>query len=193
MKPETWKPIPGFEGLYQVSSLGNIKTLEKTYLTGEYYHKRTQPESIMRPSKDKDGYRRVSIRKDGIRYYFRVCRIVCSTFHENTENKKVVNHKDGIRDNDREDNLEWATISENVKHSFDVLKRPIPKRAFTKEHRGKNHSRARPIIQIDFSGNEVARFDCISDAARIGYSRPEICKVAKGKANSHRGFKWKYA
>lgn len=120
MEQEIWKPIPGFEGVYEASSFGRIKTLKRVYTSGRNNsHVRVQEEKILKFRTDKDGYFRVKLMKDGSAYYRRVARIVCMTFHSNPDNLPIVNHKDGNKQNDHIDNLEWTTFSGNTQHAFD--------------------------------------------------------------------------
>lgn len=118
---EIWKDIPEFEGLYQASNLGNLKALPKTAfhnLTNRYILRK---EKLLRNnSVNTGGYKQVFLRKNGIFYPSRVHRLVASTFIPNLENKKCVNHKNGIKTDNRVVNLEWATHSENEKHAFSI-------------------------------------------------------------------------
>jgi hypothetical protein len=100
---ENWKDIEGFEGIYQVSSLGNIRNYKKQILT---------------PVKTDDGYLRVHLRKTGVSKNLRVHRIVANHFIENPENKPEVNHINGNKTDNRVENLEWVTKSENAIHAY---------------------------------------------------------------------------
>ena len=104
---EIWKDIPGYEGLYQASNLGRIKKIWKT------------KESIMKPALQKEGYLRLGLFKNGKRKSYQLHRLIALCFVENKENKKYVNHKDGNKQNNNADNLEWVTASENLKHAYD--------------------------------------------------------------------------
>lgn len=104
-----WKPIPGFSR-YHASTEGDIKTFN-WYGSGR--------EMIMKPAKDKGGYMRTMIiGDDGINHTVKVHRIIAITFMPNPENKETVNHKNGIKHDNRLINLEWATRSENLIHAF---------------------------------------------------------------------------
>ena len=104
---EIWKDVVGFEGLYMVSSLGNVKSLN-------YNH--TKKERIL--SANGKRYLMVVLSKEGKTYPFLVHRVVATAFIENPENKKTVNHIDGNKLNNTVQNLEWATTSENHKAAF---------------------------------------------------------------------------
>ena len=113
MEQEQWKPIEGTDGKYEVSNLGHVRTNGK------------RP-GLLTLTKQKSGYRYAMIQlSNGKQKNCRVHRLVAEHFLPNPDNMKEVNHKDGNKDNNRADNLEWCTRSHNVKHSFDTgLKQP---------------------------------------------------------------------
>ena len=106
---EIWKPIKGYEGLYEVSNLGRVKSLKR------WHHPR---ENILKNKFTTDGYYETALLKNGKYKYIRTHRIVAQTFIPNEMNKKEVNHKDGNKLNNCVDNLEWVTSSENQKHAY---------------------------------------------------------------------------
>jgi hypothetical protein len=105
---EIWKDIEGYEGLYQVSNLGRVKSLKKKY---------SKEDRIRKLRLDKDGYLVVSLWKYGKPKTMKVHRLIAISFIENIENKSFVNHLDGIKNNNSIENLEWVTASENTKHA----------------------------------------------------------------------------
>lgn len=114
---EIWKDIPGYEGLYQVSNLGRIKSLERDFkdkLGRRWYRK----ESILK-SNNLGGYLSVSLRKDGKTRYKSIHRLVALVFIPNPNMKLEVNHKNGLKDDNRLENLEWCDRSYNLKHAYD--------------------------------------------------------------------------
>ena len=114
---ELWKDIKGYEGCYQVSNLGRIKSLDRMTNNqyGEYFMKgRILKNSII---KDK-GYCRVSLNNGNGKISTRVHRLVAEAFIPNPENKPEVNHKDGNKLNNCVSNLEWCTNKENIEHSI---------------------------------------------------------------------------
>ena len=119
---ELWKDIPGYEGLYQASNFGRIRSAPGKTTSNKRYEKRVWSSRIIKPKACRDfrqcGYR-VCLWKDGTHKDYLVARLVCTTWHENLiDTKMTVNHKDGDRLNNRIENLEWLTIGDNVRHAF---------------------------------------------------------------------------
>ena len=114
------KDIEGYEGLYKIDEIGNIWSYPKHKHRGKFL------KQILR----KDGYMEVGLTKNKTRKTFIVHRLVAKTFIENKNNKKEVNHKDGIKTNNNALNLEWVTSSENQIHA---IKNGL--QAFTEKHR----------------------------------------------------------
>lgn len=127
---EVWKDIKGYEGYYQVSNLGNVKSLSRQV---DYKHVVvTRKEVILKKKKDSDGYFAVTLQKDGERKYFRVCRLVAMAFVENPNNLPCINHKDEIKCNDIPENLEWCTVLYNNTYGNRILnvKRKLYKKVY---------------------------------------------------------------
>ena len=119
---EIWKDIVGFEGWYQISNLGRVKSL-KRYVKHNYGGDRVVEERIIKQTienrKNGYGYMRTSLAKGSIGKQVRVNthRLIAEAFIPNPDNKKFVNHKDGNKLNNSLDNLEWVTPKENVDHA----------------------------------------------------------------------------
>jgi hypothetical protein len=105
---EIWKDIKNYEELYQISNFGRIKRLKNN---------RTMKEKILKPYIN-NGYYKLLLYKKGISKRYSVSRLVSMNFIPNPKNKPQVNHIDGNKLNNKVDNLEWCTISENQKHAF---------------------------------------------------------------------------
>jgi len=126
---EIWRKIEGFEN-YEVSNLGNVKRLDSlVYQSGKIYKYKGR---ILKQENVK-GYKRVSLSKGEIIKRFPVHRLVSIYFHINFNDKKCVNHINGIKTDNRSINLEWVSYSENEKHSYDVLNKINPIRKLTTE------------------------------------------------------------
>jgi len=128
---ERWEDLKGFEGLYKISTWGNIVSCKKTWLSGRWVI-RTNPEKQMLLSKDKGGYLIVGLRKPNIKKMFKVHRLVAIQFINNPENKPQVNHKDCNKTNNNYINLEWNTATENMRHAYSMGLMPTQK--------GENHA-----------------------------------------------------
>jgi len=109
MAEEVWKDITGYEGLYQVSTIGRVKSFNGLWVE----------EKILAPGANQPrGYLYVNLCKDGKRKNFYVHRLVAQTFISNSQNKLEVNHINGNKLDNRVENLEWATSSENHRHAY---------------------------------------------------------------------------
>lgn len=116
---EEWKAIPGFEGVYSVSNLGRIRREKYSNLSSACRNH----EGILKPFKDPKGYLRVDLGSGINKCRRKVHRIVACAFIDNPLVKPEVNHKNGIKNDNRSVNLEWATTKENCTHSFSELGR----------------------------------------------------------------------
>lgn len=189
---EEFRDIKGYEGLYQVSNLGRIKSLRRNKLSGNGCLRKTKEKILITP-KDKYGYPNLKLSKLGIKKHFTVHRLVAMSFIENEFNKPTVNHKDGIKTNNRVDNLEWATLSEQIVHSLGMGLRTVPNNKGRKRGVGKLHNRSKPIRQSDLNGNFVRDWECAKQAKREGGFTPtHISRCCKGLASSHKGFKFSF-
>jgi hypothetical protein len=116
---EIWKDIEEYEGLYQVSNLGKVKSLKRIV----YSNKRSSlliNEKLLKQNIHKSGYYNVSLSKNNTKKNLMVHRLVCMSFLLNKKNKSQVNHKNGIKTDNRLENLEWVTASENRIHAYKI-------------------------------------------------------------------------
>ena len=170
---ETWKNIKGYEGLYQVSSMGRVKSLERKDCLG-----RIVKERVLKPGMDKDGYLFVNLCAGGKRTFF-VHRLVCQAFHENPGNKPQVNHLNEAKTDNRACNLEWATAKENLNHGTH------------NERMAKTLSK--PICQYTLDEKIVKTWASLTEVQRqTGFSKGNISEVANGNRKTAYGFIWKY-
>ena len=173
---EEWRDIAEFKGYYQVSNLGNVRSVDRK-VNCRWGIKHPIKSKIKVPQKNRGGYYQVNLFGEEAEYKTRlVHRLVANAFIPNPENKPMVNHLDGNRLNNRVENLEWATASENMIHSFNVLKKSLT-----------------PVIQYDLQGNLLAHYESIKQASdKTGVARCSISNVCRGRRNKAGGFKWKY-
>lgn len=174
---EVWKDIKNFEGKYQVSNLGNVKSLDFVYIdknNKKYIHKGR----ILKHKKISNGYLCVDLGKN---YPNRnIHRLVAEAFIPNPNNYPCVNHKDENPKNNNVDNLEWCTYKYN--RNYGTVNEKLIK-AFGKR-----------IKQIDKSGNVVKIYNSVHQASReIGNkTASNISKCCLGKRNYVKGYRWEY-
>ena len=113
---EIWKPVVDFEGTYEVSNKGRIRSCQRvfTYRREGRECQGFRNAILIKTSLTEDGYENVQLRKDNQTYYFSVHRLVATAFIPNPENKPEVNHLDGVRNHNEDTNLEWCTSKENI-------------------------------------------------------------------------------
>lgn len=178
---EIWKSIENYEGFYEVSNHGRVRSLTRKTRFGRGYRIYEGKELSLQT--DKDGYKRVALHREGKVKRFFVHRLVALAFIDNPCDKPVVNHKDGNKQNNHADNLEWATNSENDIHAF--------KTGLRVAHDG---GTSKKVIQIDKDTLEVlGEYNSISEASRkTGVSIQMISYCCNGKCKTAKGFVWKF-
>ncbi|QVU02011.1 NUMOD4 motif protein [Enterococcus phage vB_EfaS_785CS] len=167
---EEWIDIKGYEGLYQVSNLGRVKSLKRTTNNYSCY-----TDKILKPSFNKKGYLQLHLCKDKCNKTCRVHRLVAEAFIPNHENKQQVNHIDEDKTNNVVSNLEWATTKENVNHgtrtSRMVITNSIPIVAI------------KDNIKLEFKSQKHC-------AIELGLSTGHISQCLSGKRKTHGGWKF---
>lgn len=171
---EVWKDVQGFEGFYQVSDRGRLRSMDRESCGRRYSGK-------LISSACKGGYIVDILCKDGMKKICRRHRLVALAFIPNPESKPEVNHLDGNKLNNCVENLEWATHRENADHAWltGLTKQP-PAEV--------------PIEVIQFyEGQEIATYKSIEIAGHInGISAADICKCCKGKRKNAGRYTWRY-
>lgn len=186
MEQEQWLPIKGYEGLYEVSSMGRLKSLRRSDSIG-----RSLQDRIVTPKNCTNQYQASTLCKNGIKKQILRHRIVAMAFIPNPENKDEVNHKDGDKTNNKVSNLEWATKSENERHKYSVLGHGNPMKGKT----GAENKKSKPVLQKDLRDNLIAKYDCAtSAAASVGAKFSSgICRACREPHRVYYGYKWSYA
>jgi hypothetical protein len=178
---EIWVDIFGYEGLYQVSNLGRVKSCTKEiphYLGG----KRILKEKYRKIVTDKDGYSIVDLYKNGIGKMMKVHRLVGSAFLDKKDEKSQINHINGIKNDNKVENLEWCDASENQLHAFKIgLKKPQINNEI-------------PILMYDKKSKElIMHFQSLSKAALyLGCRTSDVSANLKNRQKSVRGFYFNY-
>lgn len=193
---EIWKDIKGFEN-YQISNLGHIKNIK--------YH-RQQKSQILKPHQKENGYLSITLSKNGKTKIFYIHRLVANYFVDNKAGKPCVNHKDGCRNNNIAENLEWVTHSENTKHSYRELgykisKETIQKRVQTHKNNYVMSEDTKKKIGESNRKNSCKRVLCIelnrefSSAAMasewLGLTKKVVCRACRNNTTSG-GYHWTY-
>ena len=200
MQKEKWVDIQGYVGFYQISNLGRVKSLSRTYYTYNYLKKEkikiTRKEKYMSYKKDSNDYMIVSLSRNGKTKAFTIHRLVASAFIPNPDNLPQINHINGIKTDNRVENLEWCTPSYNVEHSFKTGIRKMTSKQIkqAKENIKKAfESKRRKVYQLTPEGEVIKLWDSFTDIYKeLHYSWGNIGQVCRGKQELAYGYKWKY-
>ena len=171
---EIWKDIDGFNGVYQVSNLGRVKSVERIR-KGKSGSNVYVPEKILKCKNDKDGYKECAlcVGTHKKQKSYRVHRLVAEAFLPNPNNYLIINHINEIKDDNRVENLEWCTNEYNCRYSL-----------------------AKPIIQFSINNDFIQKWDCIADIKNnLNIDGSTISKCCKNTPHhkTAKGFKWGYA
>lgn len=170
MKKEIWKDIAGYEGLYQVSNFGRVKSI------------RFGKERILKPFKTGKGYLQVCLYKNNKRKKYYVHRLVAQTFLEIPEYLKQyigtvylhINHKDENRQDNFVNNIEWCDAKYNINYGT------------------RTEKQSKTVVQYTLDGRFVREWASIAECGRNGFNQACVCMCCKGERKTHKGFIWKY-
>ena len=160
---EIWKEVEGYEGLYQVSNLGRVKSKNKT----------------LHPNTNTYGYKHVTLSKDNVQKTVLVHRLVASAFIGNPSGKPQINHKDGNKNNNAESNLEWVTQESNNRHAIETNLRQVKKVAAVD-----NSGNVIKVLNNRMEVNEFLGRSVCQDL---------ITRCCNGKRKTAYGYSWRYA
>ncbi len=179
---ENWASVPEFEGLYEVSDNGNVRSVTRSvtqlgkdgrYFTRPYYGR------VLIPRKAKNGYLYLSLSKDGVSKTKKIHRLVAICFVENVNGKQYVNHIDGDKVNNCAWNLEWVTHRENITHSID--------KGLTKPNEyGKNARSFKGVILAIKNGKVVAELEGAADMIEKGFTPCGVSATMTNRQKTHR-------
>lgn len=184
---EIWKDIEGFEGYYQISNRGNVRSITRH----DGVHERLG--QAIKPVLKFNGYLQVGLRKHNKRKYVSIHRLVALHFLENPENKTQVNHIDCDKQNNNINNLEWVTPKENQKHAKDSgLRANMPKgeRHVNYGLYADNSRSAKPVIRYNPENGEIKLYKAKILAKDHGFDVTSISKCCHKKLKTHKGYEW---
>lgn len=184
MTQEIWKPIKGYENLYQVSNLGNVKSLSRLVKGVKYgkYYEFFIKEKLLKQHKDNKGYLRVKLYKEGVSQTMKVHRLVAESFLGDIYNKEI-DHINTIKTDNRVDNLRIVTSKENANN-------PLTKLHNSNAHIGIKNKMVRCI----FNDGTYIEFDSLTEAVNSNYAT-NICGVSKccnGIIKIHNNLRWEF-
>ena len=170
-----WKDIKGFEGYYQVSDIGEVKSLQRVIKRGDNFL--PVCERILKPCCSK-GYNHVILRKDGVSYTRWVHKLVAEAFIPNPNSLPCINHKDENTLNNKVDNLEWCTRAYNNSYNHLRERSAMDKR--------------KPILQYDLDGNFIREWSHAREASEaLGINKRAIYGACTGRLKTSGGYIWK--
>lgn len=172
---EIWKDIQGFEGIYQVSNLGEVRSLDR-YVNHNYGGKRLSKGRVLAQWKSNAGYLMVSFMVDGVKTSHLVHRLVVESFMGDIPDDLQVNHIDENKENNHLNNLNTMTPKENMNHGTGLERSA--------------QARSKPVKATHVKTGQVLEFPSISEAGRNGFDRRLIYGNLVGRTKTHRDYKW---
>lgn len=174
---EIWKDIKGYEGLYQVSNLGNVRSVKRN--CNQRYGLREVKERILKTGKTKKGYLIVVLSKEQTTKSHAVHTLVANAFIPNVNNYPQINHIDENKENNNVNNLEWCTNKYNCNYGTRTIRQ--------------KQKVSKPVLQYDLKGNFIKKWGSISEAAKnLKMCITCISYNCNGKRKTAGGYIWKY-
>lgn len=179
---ECWRWIPGYEGLYQVSTRGRVRSVDRWVTCKEGSKtgsKRFLEGKILSPKRNKEGYLRVKLYRNGKLRYFKIHRLVAMAWLDNPMDKPEVNHLDEQKGNNDVYNLEWCSRKYNINYGTGIKRRAA--------------RRSKAVEAIDPNTGQVVReFPSTMEAGRNGFHSGGISNCCLGRQRTHHGLAWRY-
>lgn len=190
MITEEWKDIKGYEGIYQISNIGNVKALN----FGSPTHKQRRGERLLKKITSSTGYFVVTLYKERIGIQHFIHRLVADNFIPNPFNYPVVDHINTNTKDNRVENLRWVTVKGNVNNPISAKRRYEAVCNSLKGKFGIESLKHKAVAQFSKDGKYIKTWGCMSDAWRYyGLDSGCITKVCQGKQKTAGGFIWRYA
>lgn len=191
---EIWKDIQNYEGFYQISNLGRMKSVGR-YRKGKRGVPTLCKEKMMTPRiNPKTGYSQIHLAKDGVYKAFLVHRLVAFAFLEKPLEKNVVDHINGVRSDNRAENLRWCTTKENM--NYDDVRRNISICQKTNEnciaHQKEMQNACRKPVVIVWPDGTIKEYPSITSTEKDGFEHSHVAACCKGKLKYHRKCKCFY-
>ena len=183
---EIWKDVAGYEGFYQVSNKGNVRSVDRTRTLGRKRRGRMLKPGYNSPG----GYPRVSLYKNGVLKRKYIHRLVAETFLPNPNGLPQVNHRDEVKDNNNVENLEWCDARYNSNHG-------------TRNERTAQ-AQSKKVRAVNAKTGDVVEFNSTQEAGHKGYSSSKVSaacrgvyktvtgKLVGGDGRTYKGFRWSY-
>ena len=185
---EVWKDIQGYEGIYQVSTHGKVRSLSRQLhnKSGYFTSKEKMLKSRLSGRDEKNKYLEVALYKNHKRQDVRVHRLVAKAFIPNPNSYPIINHKDGNKKNNNVNNLEWCTHKQNRQHAIN--------NGLVKFYYGKQNKKSRKIMQCDIDGNCIKVWFGVREIAKeTGFNYGNIDRCLRGKRPTAYGYIWRVA
>jgi hypothetical protein len=184
LENEIWKDVKGYEGLYKVSNLGRVKSLDRIVITKKNVLK-TKKGQILNLTKKKNGYLSVMFSFESIKKRFYVHRLVALSFIENNKNKLTVNHVNGIKTDNRIENLEWNSYCENLNHAIQTGLRMTGSNSYNSRFTQEKVVAIRRLYVLN------PNFNKLKLAKKLNVSDGLIHKIIKNK--NYKGLEYQYS